>query len=83
MEIGGLLVLVALAVLVYRIFSTRSLKRSREKRIQDVESELLRMVSGRQDVADRLVRLEQTRHPDKTRYWHLERAVEQLKRDRR
>jgi uncharacterized protein HemY len=83
MAIGGLLVLVALAVLVHRIFSMRRSKRRWEKRIQDMESELLRMVSGRQDVAERLVRLEQKRHPDKPRYWHLERAVEQLKRDRR
>lgn len=82
-EVGVLFFLVALAILGYWIFSKRYPQKRREKRKQDMETDLLRMVSGRQDVAERLVRLEQRRSPDKPRSWHLEKAIEQLKRDRR
>ena len=54
----------------------------RSKKEQELTKRLLGLVHGREDVARRLVELEQARHPDKSREWCLHKAIEALKRER-
>ncbi len=83
METAAALILIALIIFAFWIFKKRYPGKREGKKVHDLENDLLRLVSGRQDVADRLVRHEQARNPDKSRSWHLEKVIEQLKRDRR
>lgn len=53
------------------------------KKEQELEKKLLGLVHGREDVARRLVELEQSRNPEKSREWCLNKAIASLKRDRR
>ncbi len=52
------------------------------KKEQELTKRLLGLVHGREDVARRLVELEQARHPEKSREWCLNKAIEALKRER-
>ncbi|EFI33486.1 hypothetical protein Dthio_PD0820 [Desulfonatronospira thiodismutans ASO3-1] len=53
------------------------------KKEQELAKRLLGLVHGREDVARRLVELEQSRNPEKSRKWCLNKAIESLKRERR
>ena len=53
------------------------------KKEKELERTLLRLVHGRTEVAQRLIELEQSRHPDKSREWCLQKAVDAIRRERR
>ena len=57
--------------------------RSGDKNEKELYQKLLGLVHGREDVARRLIELEQSRNPEKSRQWCLNKAIESLKRERR
>lgn len=89
--IAALAILISVAAVVLGIKRRRS-ARMREmffpglhhggKKEQELQKRLLGLVHGREDVARRLVDLEQSRHPEKSREWCLNKAIEALKRER-
>jgi len=74
------LICIALILLAGFLIRRRQQGPAKEK---ELERTLLSMVSGRRDVAQRLIQLEQDKNPDQPRAWHLQRAIDSLKRDRR
>ena len=54
-----------------------------DKNEKELYQRLLGLVHGREDVARRLIELEQSRNPEKSRQWCLNKAIESLKRERR
>ncbi len=59
----------------------RSFKPSKKEK--ELEKTLLNLVNGRDDVAQRLVELEQSRHPGESREWCLQKAIDAIRRERR
>ncbi len=65
------------------LFPGRLKGRKPGRKEKELERTLLRLVHGRTEVAQRLIELEQSRHPDKSREWCLQKAVDAIRRDRR
>ncbi|WP_291319337.1 hypothetical protein [Desulfonatronospira sp.] len=93
--IAALVIILAVAAAALFIRSQRKARMSKiffpglqtgkksSKKEQELEKKLLGLVHGREDVARRLVELEQSRNPEKSREWCLNKAIASLKRDRR
>jgi uncharacterized protein HemY len=85
----SLLLAVVLLFLLWWGLGRGSAGRRRPRRVHQgtsvrghTQRSLLRLVGGNREVAERLVRQVQLRHPDRPAQWCWEKAIHDLRRDR-